>query len=123
MTLTPMRKRLLRIYGWCLALGTVYLVWLLLTGIRIPCPFYELTGLPCPGCGTTRMFLALFRLDLPAAFAYNPPMFLAFFLWNAVALALWLEKPRFCSRPRFLCTLVILTSVSILVWGTVRLFL
>jgi hypothetical protein len=39
------------------------------------CPFNALTGLPCPGCGMTRAFLALGRLDLAGAFALNPLVF------------------------------------------------
>jgi hypothetical protein len=36
------------------------------------CPFRELTGLPCPACGTTRAALALARLDPAGAIALNP---------------------------------------------------
>ena len=36
------------------------------------CLFRELTGLPCPTCGTTRAALALSRLDLAGAIAWNP---------------------------------------------------
>ena len=37
-----------------------------------PCIFYELTGLYCVGCGSGRAFLSLLRLDIYAAFRYNP---------------------------------------------------
>lgn len=37
-----------------------------------PCPFRALTSLPCPGCGSGRAVLSLSRLDLLAAFAWNP---------------------------------------------------
>ena len=43
-----------------------------------PCLFYELTGLLCPGCGTGRYLLSLLRLDLYAAFRYNPLLFVSF---------------------------------------------
>ncbi len=36
------------------------------------CLFRDLTGLPCPTCGTAHAALALARLDLPGAFASNP---------------------------------------------------
>ena len=37
-----------------------------------PCPFYALTGIWCPGCGSTRCLHALVHLDLPGAMAMNP---------------------------------------------------
>ena len=35
------------------------------------CPFYQLTGLSCPGCGATRGLHALFNGDVLAALNYN----------------------------------------------------
>jgi hypothetical protein len=52
--------------------GLLYLLWLRLTGIGIPCLFRLLTGWKCPGCGVTHMVLALSRLDFPAAWEANP---------------------------------------------------
>ncbi|MGQ9495106.1 MAG: DUF2752 domain-containing protein [Thermoanaerobaculaceae bacterium] len=37
-----------------------------------PCPFRELTGLPCPTCGTTRAALALGQGNLGQAISINP---------------------------------------------------
>lgn len=51
--------------------GIACLIWLRLGGPSVPCMFHELTGLECPGCGITRMILALSRLDLKAAFRAN----------------------------------------------------
>lgn len=36
------------------------------------CPFHWLTGLPCPGCGLTRSFVAIARGDWPGAIGYHP---------------------------------------------------
>ena len=36
------------------------------------CLFRDLTGLPCPTCGTAHAALAIARLDLPGALAFNP---------------------------------------------------
>lgn len=41
------------------------------------CVVKELTGIPCPGCGTTRAALALARLDVVPAFASYPLQSLA----------------------------------------------
>lgn len=48
------------------------------------CPFKELTGYPCPTCGTTRVVLSIYRLDLVSALRFNPGL-MAFF----GALSLW----------------------------------
>ena len=40
-------------------------------GFYPPCPFYSLTGLHCPGCGTLRGIHQLLRGDIPAAFGFN----------------------------------------------------
>ena len=69
-----MRERLYRVLkkgAVLLGAGCAYSVWLAVTGIGIPCPFHAVTGLLCPGCGVSRMLLALFRLDFAAAFGYN----------------------------------------------------
>ena len=58
-----------------LGIGLLYLIFVLCTGIRIPCLFYELSGLKCPGCGVTRMMVSLSRMDFVAAFQYNPFLF------------------------------------------------
>jgi len=37
-----------------------------------PCFFYRITGFPCPSCGMTRSVFSFSRLDIGAAFFYNP---------------------------------------------------
>ena len=41
------------------------------------CPFHFLTGLHCPGCGSTRCLHALLHGDVAAAWAMNPLLVLA----------------------------------------------
>ena len=48
------------------------------------CQFKSYTGYPCPTCGTTRLVLSLYNLDIVSAFKYNPFMFLF-----GVFLGLW----------------------------------
>lgn len=44
-------------------------------GFYIPCIFHKITGLLCPGCGVSRMLLAMSRLDFISAFYFNPVIF------------------------------------------------
>ena len=73
-----------------LAAGLGYAGWVHLTHLALPCPFHAVTGLLCPGCGVTRMCLALLRLDLSAAWSANPgmlvlsPLLLGLLSWHAV---------------------------------------
>lgn len=66
------------------------------------CVFHSVTGLDCPGCGTTRALHALLHGDVAAAFRFNPMLF----VMAAVALCalpslLRGERPRFLTRPWF----------------------
>ncbi|SCW36066.1 Protein of unknown function [Ruminococcaceae bacterium YRB3002] len=63
------------------ALGILYYFVIRNTGFSLPCIFRKFTGLKCPTCGITHMFMALFKLDFKAAFNYNQLMF---FLWPFV---------------------------------------
>ena len=86
-----MERRLFEVLGrtaLLLLLGQLYVLWGSLTQLWLPCPFHALTGLECPGCGVTRMCLALLRLDFAAAWAANPgllllsPLILALVGWQ-----------------------------------------
>lgn len=53
-------------------LGALYGLWVSHTGFGIPCLFYAVTGLKCPGCGITHMALCLMHGDLGGAYSKNP---------------------------------------------------
>ena len=63
-------------YSIVLGIALAYLIFLLCTGIGIPCIFSKITGLKCVGCGISRMFVSLFKLDIVSAFWYNPFLFI-----------------------------------------------
>ncbi len=58
-----------------LALGFGYAMVCTFTDLGIPCIFNKLTGLKCPGCGVTRMCLAIMKFDFEKAFLYNRVLF------------------------------------------------
>lgn len=86
MTSKARALRLIRRAGLILGIGLAYACFVRWTGLAVPCPFHAVTGLQCPGCGITRMCLALLRLNFAAAWASNPgllvllPLLAALFL-------------------------------------------
>lgn len=52
-------------------------IYLLLSLLGIGCPLKFITGIPCPGCGMTRAYYSLLRLDIHQAFHYHPLFILA----------------------------------------------
>lgn len=63
-------------YGIIFCIALAYLIFVLCTGLRIPCVFYVITGLKCVGCGITRLFVSIARFDFISAFKYNPFIFI-----------------------------------------------
>ena len=59
------------------------------------CPIYKLTGLYCPGCGTTRMLFYLVHGRPIEAFRYNPLTFCIF----PIAICLLLRNSFFVRLP------------------------
>ncbi len=91
------------------------------------CPFYTLTGLPCPGCGLTRSFVCVSHGHLREALHWHPlgPVIYGVFL------LLWLRcgvyrlrgvtllplPPRTESRLGFsACLLILLTGILRIGW-------
>lgn len=54
----------------------VYGILYAFTKKGLPCIFHKITGLYCPGCGITRMFVSIFKLNIYQAFRYNPLVFI-----------------------------------------------
>ena len=105
-----------------LAVGCAYSILYLSTGIGIPCVFHEITGLDCPGCGVSRMLLALFRLDFAAAFAYNAVLLCMLPVLLALLAVHVIRYVRTGSRKmtRFETVLLWILIVILLLWGILR---
>lgn len=64
--------------SFCLLI--LFLTYLLVSkylNIYLFCPFHKITGLYCPGCGITRMFLSILTGDFYQAFRYNSLVFIS----------------------------------------------
>ena len=58
-----------------ISVGLLYYAVVRIFDIGLPCPFRYVTGLCCPGCGTSRLAVALLQLDFKAAFYAQPVLF------------------------------------------------
>ena len=82
------------------------------------CPFYNLTGLPCPGCGLTRAFACLGHGHLWDSLHWHPLGWLAY----AVCVLLWVRSGIFWLGGGTLMPVSPLIS-SRLAWASVALLL
>ena len=64
-------------YALFVGAGLLYFVFVIETGLSLPCPIRAATGFLCPGCGITQLFLSLGRGDFSGAWAANPALCLA----------------------------------------------
>lgn len=65
----------------------IMLYCLILNIFNIGCPIKFITGIPCAGCGMTRAFYSLFKLNIHDAFIYHPlfwmvPIFIIIYLFK-----------------------------------------
>ena len=100
-----------------------FLIIYLLVGnyfhLYIDCPIKKTTGLYCPGCGITRMFLSLLKLDFYQSFRYNPlllitlPIFI-FFIGDTI---LTKTKPLYTKIPNKIWIVIILLFIC---YGVLR---
>ncbi len=87
-------KKMIKNTAVILAVGLLYAVFIKITGWALPCFFWKLTGKVCPGCGVTRMCMALLRFDFKAAAGHNlllmvlSPFLIAYGIYRARAYVL-----------------------------------
>ncbi len=58
------------------AVAAVVVLYMILESLGITCPIKFVTGISCAGCGMSRAWLSLLRLDVRGAFFYHPLFFL-----------------------------------------------
>ena len=119
-----LRKRKRNLMLLCAGIVGIGSLLFLLTrlGAPVPCIFYKITGLSCPGCGNTRAVLALLRLDFAAMLRHNLlfPAEAVYLLWVFV-----LSARRYLKEGRFfpvspLPALDWCFLGMLLVWGILR---
>ena len=74
-------KRTIRDLAILFIVGFIYYLIQKFTGRGMVCFVRYLFHVYCPTCGTTRMIMAMTRLDFKTAFSYNQYMFVTFPFW------------------------------------------
>ena len=118
-------RRLWTVGGILLGSGLGYALWVRLTGLAVPCLFWTVTGWLCPGCGVTRLCLALLRWDWAAAWAANPALLLMLPVLAALGVRMAVRYVRAGSAigPKWENALLWVMTALLIVWGAVRNFL
>lgn len=115
-------RQVLRCTTGFVLLGICYGIWVRQTGLAVPCLFHVITGLRCPGCGMTRMCMALLRLDFAGAFHYNQVLF---FLMPVLGGILLIDTVRYVKTGRWsvgrVQNYILYVSIAVLiVFGVIR---
>ncbi|MBQ2676830.1 MAG: DUF2752 domain-containing protein [Clostridia bacterium] len=104
-----------------LAVATTVLVFAF-AGVGLPCVFYEITGLYCPGCGNTRAAMAIVKLNFSEAFSYNA-IFLIEYLYIIYVYVFcclnYLKNKKFSYQSPAIALDITVLAVVVL-WGVVR---
>lgn len=105
-----------------LAAGLAYALWVRATGLALPCPIRAATGLLCPGCGVTRLCLALLRGDWGAAWTANPVLLILLPVLGLLAVRIilrYIQEGR-VPGPRWENALCWVLIALLAAWGVVR---
>lgn len=120
MKLDNVQKKILLIYGVLIAIGITYTVLIYTTGFGIPCMFNRFTGYLCPGCGTSRMALALLRFDFYSAFRFNPVALVTVIMWLMISIGCFAGRPAALRNERVLQGLVYVNIAAYLIFTVLR---
>lgn len=96
---------------------SVFLIYYILNKkfrFSIPCIFYKITGLYCPGCGITRLLFALVNLEFYEAFKYNPWIFILIVLalfYLICKLFIFLKFKKIIKIPNYVYIILIIISI------------
>lgn len=105
--------------------GIVYALVCSWLGFGIPCIIRKTTGLLCPGCGVSRMCIALLKFDFQTAFDANPMVLVLspFLLAILTDVTVRYIKTGSTQTKGWSTVLVYVIVVVLLVFGIIRNFL
>lgn len=98
----------------------VYGILYIFTKRGIPCVIHKITGLYCPGCGITRMFISLFKLNIYQAFRYNPLVFILLIMCALYFLADFLKFKISKAHIKLPKSIYIILLITVILFGILR---
>lgn len=118
------RNKVLRTFAVFAVAGVLYGLitgWL---GFGIPCPVHYFTGFKCPGCGVSRMFISLMKLDFKSAFEANRLLLVTLPVIASLLFVYFFRYIKTGSRKIFKAEniIYIVLIISFLIFGVVRNF-
>lgn len=119
------KTRIIRLVSFTLlSLLGIFLLYLIyhFTEIGFKCPFFELTGFKCAGCGNTHALESLLTFDIIKSFSYNYiyPLEIFYILWVYLNSARsYLKNGKFNYKPP--CQVLdIIILVIVVLWIPLR---
>ncbi len=94
----------------------LFLVAFILMMLFYRCPVKLIFGFDCPGCGMSRAFLALCRLDFKAAHDYHPMIFVVVIEFAYYILTRYIIKKNFSKKAEN-AILTATAIVMIVIWA------
>jgi hypothetical protein len=124
-TVFPPLSPVLRDRKFALALVGATGLHVALVSLSLPsweCPFFRLTGIPCPGCGLSRATVLLLKGDLSGSLRFHA--FAPVFLFAIVALILSVLLPKSILQPAIARAELIerKTGLTVLILGSLILY-
>lgn len=87
----------------------------------LPCPFKQLTGIDCPGCGFQRALIALLRGHLRESFLLYPPAIPLLLILGYYIAGKYIKPQSNNSRVKnylvILASILVLINYSVKMWG------
>ena len=113
-------KTLFLILGVLFLVLIAYYIFVVITGIRVPCMFNLITKLNCPGCGITRMLTKFLQFQFSEGIKFN--YFLGFSLPIIIFLILgmcyyYLYNKKYDKWFNIICYLYL---ACLIIWGILR---
>lgn len=115
-------KKLAENFGIIILMGILYCLFFSITKLEMKCPFHELTGFLCPGCGISRMLFSLFLLDFSSAFYYNAAFLILLPFWLAIVISYYYEYIKFGKAKIRIWhkIILVLSIIALVVFGILR---